>query len=200
MTEEVKSRIFDPFFTTKEEGRGIGLGLASVYGIVNHSGGCIQVFSEPDKGTTFRLYFPAAEEDENTSKWNNSDQIMSEGQEKVLIVEEHSAVRSVAVRTLKRLGYKTFEAKSGSDALTLCEKMKEMVDLVIVDVIIPHINGVELVERLKVFFPQLKSLYISGYEPGSIVETGILPENAPYLKKPFRPIDLAQKVREVLDN
>ena len=200
MNEEVKDRVFEPFFTTKEEGKGTGLGLATVYGIIKQSGGHIWVYSEPGEGTTFKIYFPIVEEGEAEDIiGRTASDFMPKGSESVLVVEDEDNVRMMAVRILKLQGYKVIEARTGGDAYLICQRMAKPVDLVITDVIMPHMGGPELVKLLNELWPELKVLYMSGYTPNAVVHDGILDSSTPYLQKPFRPIELAQKVRGVLD-
>ncbi len=198
--ENVKSHIFEPFFTTKEEGKGTGLGLSTVYGIVKQSGGNIWVYSELDKGTTFKIYLPMVtqEADELSREADVSE--APRGTETILLVEDEEGVRKLAVRILKGQGYKVLEAESGVDALLICQKMQKPVDIVITDVVMPNMSGSEFVEKLREFWSDFKVLYMSGYTANAIAHSGVLDPDKPYLQKPFRPIDLALKVRSVLDD
>jgi len=199
MSAEVKEKIFEPFFTTKEMGKGTGLGLSTVYGIVKQSGGHIWVYSEKNKGTTFRIYLPMVEGKADPIEKIEEIGEIPTGSETILVVEDDKIVRDIAVETLKRQGYAVIAAISGGDAYMICEKMDEPVDLVITDVVMPHMSGTELADRLRKFWPDLKTLYMSGYTQNAIVHNGELDPGIPYLQKPFRPAVLAIKVREVLD-
>ena len=199
MTEETKSQIFDPFFTTKKEGEGTGLGLSTVYGIVKQSGGNIWIYSELEKGTTFKIYLPMVSE--KAEKFSLSEDIyeMPRGTETVLVVEDEDGVRRLACRVLKQQGYTVLEARTGEDAYLMCHKHEKPVDLVLTDVIMPNMGGAELVEKLRELWQDFKVLYMSGYTANTIAHRCVLDQDEPYLQKPFRPIDIAWKVRRVLD-
>ncbi len=199
MTKEVKEQIFDPFFTTKETGRGTGLGLSTVYGIVKQSDGHIWVYSELGKGTSVKIYLPMVLGEAEEIVRKVAFDKMPEGSETVLVVEDEDAVRDMVVRVLTQQGYQVIEAQSGGDAYILCQKLEKPVDLVVTDVIMPNMSGNELVDHLRNLFPDFKVLFMSGYTANAIVHNGILDAKTPYLQKPFRPKDLAIKVREVLD-
>jgi len=198
MSPEVKQRIFEPFFTTKELGRGTGLGLAMVYGVVKQSGGYICVHSEPGMGSTFKIYLPAVHKDaDNTPRPEASAAV--HGDETILVIEDEDAVRSMVARILKQNGYRVIEAGSGGEAIDLSGHMPHQVDLLITDVIMPQMTGPEVAGLLSKKWPSLKLLYISGYMSDIILRKGALDADTPYLQKPFSPIDLARKVREILD-
>ncbi|NQS97594.1 MAG: PAS domain S-box protein, partial [candidate division Zixibacteria bacterium] len=200
MTEEVKEHIFDPFFTTKEIGRGTGLGLPTVYGIVKQSGGNIWVYSEPDKGTTLKIYLPKVVGKEEVAKHKAALKEFPRGSEAVLVVEDDDSVRELAVDILEMQGYKVFKAENGSEAYQLCQKMEKPVDLVVTDVVMPGMGGIEFCKILHKLWPEAKVLYMSGYTPDTIVRNEILERGKPYMQKPFMPLNFAQKVREVLDS
>ncbi|MBM4278485.1 MAG: PAS domain S-box protein [Deltaproteobacteria bacterium] len=198
MTPEVKERLFEPFFTTKEMGKGTGLGLSTVYGIVKQSGGNIWVYSEPGQGTTFKIYLPQVDEPLEELR----EEVVREiphGGETVLVVEDEETVRKLAVRILKRQGYKVLEAEDGGKAFMLCEKYKEPVHLILTDVVMPGMSGRELVERLQKIHPEAKALYMSGYTDNVILHHGILEKGIEFISKPFTLESLARKVREALD-
>ena len=198
MTPEVQERVFEPFFTTKEMGKGTGLGLSTVYGIVKQSGGNIWVYSEAGKGTAFKIYLPQVDEPLTELKEAVSKGI-PRGDETILIVEDEETVLKLAVRILKSLGYRTFEAPEGGRALILCEEFKEPIHLILTDVVMPGMSGPNLVERLREIHPEMRVLYMSGYTDNAIIHHGVLEEGTNFIQKPFTLENMARKVREVLD-
>jgi len=198
MAKEVQERIFEPFFTTKEMGRGTGLGLSTVYGIVKQSGGNIWVYSEPGQGTTFKIYLPRVDEPLVERK----EEVVLEvpmGSETILVVEDEEAVRKLTVRLLKKQEYQVLEAWDGGQAFILCEKYRGPIHLILSDVVMPGMSGRELVERLQKIHPEAKALYMSGYTDNVILHHGILEEGIEFIQKPFTLESLTRKVREVLD-
>jgi PAS domain S-box-containing protein len=198
MTPEVKARIFEPFFTTKGVGEGTGLGMAVVHGIVKQSGGTIDVYSEAGIGTTFKLYFPAAAETISTPDSQQEDKGLR-GIETVLLVEDEDGVRGLALIVLQTYGYKVLAASSGKEAMQIVENRPEHIDLLITDVVMPGMDGPDLVEAIRSQLPQMKILFLSGYTDDAVIRHGILHEKVNFLQKPFTPQMLARKVREVLD-
>ncbi len=200
MDAATQSRIFEPFFTTKEKGKGTGLGLATVYGIVKQSNGFIWVYSEPGEGTTFKIYFPRAED--NTARLTLESKSVegARGVETVLISEDERSVRALAAQILRKRGYNVLEASSGKEALDIAKKYAGEIHLVVTDVVMPGISGTELVSRLKTIRPGIKVLYVSGYTDNAIVHHGILDAGVAFLQKPFSVDGLASKVREVIDS
>jgi two-component system cell cycle sensor histidine kinase/response regulator CckA len=199
MTPEVKERLFEPFFTTKGPGRGTGLGLAAVYGMVKQSGGHIFVYSEPGHGTTFKIYLPRVEEPAQIAKGPLAERRLPSGSETVLVVEDDAAVRELAVRILKGLGYEVLEAASGEEALGVCKAHGGHIDLVLTDVVMPGMDGRVLVQSLKEVHPGAKAIFMSGYTDNVILHHGILEEGMNFIHKPFTVEGLGRKVREVLD-
>jgi two-component system cell cycle sensor histidine kinase/response regulator CckA len=198
MEEEVRERIFEPFFTTKQEGDGTGLGLATVYGIVRQVGGWIYVYSEPGEGTVFKIYLPVSEEAPAAAQ-EAEDEIDCRGDETILIVEDDEQVRSYAAEALTRHGYTVIEADGGAEALRVLER-EPSVDLIITDVMMPGITGGELAEEAASLRPELKVLYVSGYNGSAIARAGVvIVEGNEFLQKPFGPDEIARRVREVLD-
>jgi PAS domain S-box-containing protein len=191
--------IFEPFFTTKELGRGTGLGLATVYGIVKHCGGNIWVYSEPDKGTTFKVYLPRVGERAEALKPKLAAPTPPRGNETIMMVEDDASLRDLICKGLRRYGFTVLEAAHGSEAMMLCEKEKGPIHLLLTDVVMPQISGSALAERLKLLHPEMKVLYMSGYTENAIVHHGVLDFDVNFIGKPFRIVALAQKVREVLD-
>jgi CheY-like chemotaxis protein len=201
MTPEVRERVFEPFFTTKEKGKGTGLGLSTVYGIVKQSKGNIWVYSEPGKGTTFKVYLPQVEEplEEEKEKARRLERELPHGGETVLVAEDDGDVRSLVVQILKKQGYKVLEAANGEEAFMICEKHEGAIDLLVTDVVMPVMSGRELTDRLLLLQPKIKVLYMSGYTDEAIVRHGVLEEGVNFFQKPFSMEALVLKVREVLD-
>ncbi len=198
MDAATRKRIFEPFFTTKEMGKGTGLGLSTAYGIVKQSGGNIWVYSEPNRGTTFKVYVPeAATITEAVTIARREQLVRGEGQ--VLLVEDEPGVRAIAHQILKRCGYRVTVANDGPDALVQCERAALQFDLVITDVVMPGMSGSELVSRLRAQRPELRVLYTSGYTEDAVIHHGVA-AGAHFLAKPFTPTDLARKVRQVLED
>ena len=198
MDAETQARIFDPFFTTKEKGKGTGLGLAMVYGIVKQSGGYIWVYSEVGKGTTFKIYLPRTAEEVDESGPGQSGIKAQQGTETLLLVEDEDAVRALVRNVLKERGYRVMEASRGEDALELADQYWGQIDLLVTDVVMPQMSGRELARRLANLHPQIKVLYISGYTDNAVWHQGGLDSGGAFLQKPFSPEALARKVREVL--
>jgi PAS domain S-box-containing protein len=199
MDKQTQARIFEPFFTTKEQGKGTGLGLSTVYGIVRQSGGHISVYSEPGRGTTFKVYLPQANEScPARDPLAPAPELLS-GTETVLIVEDEDAVRQLTQQVLKANGYTVLEASNPNDALGLAASFREQIHLLISDVVMPGMNGGALVSHLSQLRPTTRVLYISGYAEDAIVQHGILDSGTPFLPKPFTPDGLLRKVRKVLD-
>jgi len=201
MTPEVRERVFEPFFTTKEVGKGTGLGLSTVYGIVKQSKGNIWVYSEPGKGTTFKVYLPQVEErlEEEREKARRLEGELPQGGETVLVAEDDGDVRSLVVQILKKQGYKVMEAANGEEAFMICEKHEGAIDLLVTDVVMPVMSGRELTDRLLLLQPKIKILYMSGYTDDAVVRHGVLEEGVNFFQKPFSMEALVLKVREVLD-
>jgi CheY-like chemotaxis protein len=197
MDAATQARIFEPFFTTKDVGKGTGLGLATVQGIVQQSGGFIWVYSEPSHGTCFKIYLPRV--DEPASEAASVVPASSRGTETVLVVEDVAAVRAVTRRMLERYGYSVLEAADGDAAIRLAAKFGGQIHLLITDVVMPNLGGRDLADVFAKTYPNTKVLFMSGYTDDAIVRHGILQEDIAYLQKPFTPESLARKVRAVLD-
>jgi len=199
MNQEIMAHIFEPFFTTKPKEKGSGLGLSTVYGIVKQSSGFISCYSEEGHGTTFKIYFPRVTGEEETERVRSKETNVLSGKETILVVEDESAVRDLAVAALQQFGYKVLEAGSGPDALLVCRNLKKPVDLILTDVIMPNMSGPELVQQIRSTWKNVKALYMSGYTQNTITNHGTLKAGVDYISKPFRPQELVTMVRKVLD-
>jgi CheY-like chemotaxis protein len=199
MAPEVLAHLFEPFFTTKEQGKGTGLGLATVYGIVKQSGAFISVRSAEAQGTTFTIYFPSVQTAAVIAAPAVSRSPELAGTETLLVVEDQPEVRKVITSVLSRQGYVVLEAASGQSALDLLSERHAPVDLLITDVVMPGMSGRELVARLSSQDASTRVLYMSGYTDDEIVKHGVLDPNIDFLHKPFQPRQLLTRVREALD-
>jgi len=200
MTDEVKAHLFEPFFTTKEPGKGTGLGLATCYAIVERNGGHIWVYSEPGKGTTFKIYLPRARGEPAPFPARETAGEAPRGSETILLVEDEPSLRSLAAEILRNQGYEVIEASGGDEALRLSEQgATSKIDLLLTDVIMPGMGGEVLAERLKAARPGIKVLFVSGHPDDAIARDGVIEPEVAFLQKPFTPVALARKVREVLD-
>jgi two-component system, cell cycle sensor histidine kinase and response regulator CckA len=199
MTNDVQERIFEPFFTTKERGKGTGLGLSTVYGIVKQSKGNIWVYSEPGKGTSFKIYLPRVEKTISGRKDATGEIQIPHGSETVLAVEDEEMVRNVVFKFLDKYGYRVLIAANGQEALHICRGHKDPIHLLLTDVVMPGLSGKELAKQAKELRPDLKLLFMSGYTDNAIVKHGILEKGIAFIQKPFTHQGLAWKVRGVLD-
>jgi CheY-like chemotaxis protein len=198
MSREVQARIFEPFFTTKPVGQGTGLGLSTVYGIVKQSDGFVWCYTEPGRGSTFKIYLPRAGARSLRSAPPGTPAELRGGTETILVVEDEDVVRSLACRGLREQGYTVLEARHGREALDRLAEDRA-VDLVISDVVMPEMGGRELGSRLAALRPELPILYMSGYTGDDVIQRGLLEPGVPFQQKPFTPEGLARKVREMLD-
>ncbi len=199
MDSNTQLKIFDPFYTTKNVGEGTGLGLSTSYGIVKQHNGYIQVYSELGKGTTFKVYFPKVEDEAEDIKENRVINDLPRGTETILVVEDESLVRNIAIKILKRQGYKVLCADNGPNALAIVEQEKPNIDLLLTDMVMPYMNGRELSNRLAKAYPVMKILFSSGYTENVIAHHGVLDDGVNFIGKPYSPQELAKKVRNVLD-
>lgn len=198
--KDIKDKIFDPFFTTKEQGKGTGLGLATIYGIVKQGGGSIQVESEPGKGATFKIYLPRIFEIMTVDAKPAAAPQSFKGSETILLTEDDPAVLNLVNITLKDYGYKVLKAKNGKKALEICKKYPDKIKLVITDVIMPKMSGKDLAREINRAYPAMKILFMSSYADEIIVHHGILEEGVNLIQKPFSPQELVKKIRNILDS
>jgi len=198
MDEETQSHIFEPFFTTKEAGRGTGLGLSTVFGVVKQSKGRISVSSEPGRGTTFTIYLPSVPDRPEAEKARQAQPETLRGTETVLLVEDEQMVRRAVRDVLQRNGYSVLVASNAGEALLISEQHTGFIHLLVTDVIMPRMSGPDLVERLDPWHPEMKVLYVSGYTDNAIAEHGVLDPGVALLQKPFSVESLLQMVRQVL--
>ncbi|MEK6779610.1 MAG: ATP-binding protein [Candidatus Deferrimicrobiota bacterium] len=200
MDEKTMERIFEPFFTTKEKGKGTGLGLATVYGIVKQSGGYIWVNSKPGQGTTFKIYLPRVDEEAVEEATRPSPPAEAGGTETVLVVEDMEMVRTLVHEVLTRSGYTVLEATNGGEALALCGQRVEPIHLLLTDMIMPGMTGTELAARLRPLRPGIKVLFMSGYTEFGTIDNAGLPAGSFFIQKPFTTVNLARKIRETMDS
>jgi CheY-like chemotaxis protein len=200
MDEQTKSRGFEPFFTTKEQGKGTGLGLSMVYGIVKKHDGFINVYSEPGKGTTFKIYLPILRVAEDADNQTTGEPVAPRGgTETLLMAEDDEDLREVNVVMLNHFGYTVIEAVDGVDAVSKFIENKERIQLIILDAIMPRMNGKEAFREIKAMGPEMKFIFMSGYAEDIFTKNGVPDHEAEFILKPVSPDDLLKKIREVLD-
>jgi CheY-like chemotaxis protein len=196
---EILQQIFEPFFTTKEMGQGTGLGLSTVYGIVKQNNGFIKVYSEPGEGTTFRIYLPRHGEPGGRITKQKEAPIPRGQGESVLVVEDELSILKLTAKILKDLGYAVITANSPTKAVELAKEQREVIHLLITDVVMPEMNGRDLAGALLAIYPDLKCLFMSGYSASVIARQGILAADVHFIQKPFSAKGLAAKVRKILE-
>jgi nitrogen-specific signal transduction histidine kinase/CheY-like chemotaxis protein len=200
MDREALGQIFEPFFTTKELGQGTGLGLSTVYGIVKQNNGFVTVYSEPGKGTTFKIYLPRYADTTIEKATEETGEIPGGHGEVILVVEDEESILKIARRTLENLGYTVLTAQGPRHALNLVEGLRGAVHLLVTDVVMPEMDGKELSNRLRETYPELITLFMSGYTANIIAHRGVLDEGVHFMQKPFSKESLAVKVRKALDS
>ena len=200
MAAETVGRIFEPFYTTKEVGKGTGLGLSMVYGIVKQSGGYIWVYSEPNQGTTFKIYLPRVDQPAEQTGTERHPISVSRGTETILLVEDDPQLRELSSSVLSHYGYRVLTAGTPEEGIAICQSNYQDVRLLVTDVVMPRMNGRQLAERIQKVCPKIRVLYISGYTDNAIVHYGVLDPGLWFLAKPFTLSALVAKVREVLDS
>jgi two-component system cell cycle sensor histidine kinase/response regulator CckA len=199
MDADTQQHIYDPFFTTKVVGKGTGLGLSMIYGIVKQSGGCISCSSEIGKGTTFRVYFPRVTQDEAVPAPLPTHTESVGGSETVLVVEDENLVRKLVRTILESRGYFVLDAQGGEEAFCVCKSHIGPIHVLVTDVVMPKMKGTEVADRLRSIYPEMKVLYMSGYTADTVDQKGGIATGIQFLQKPFAPLDLVNKVRELLD-
>jgi nitrogen-specific signal transduction histidine kinase/CheY-like chemotaxis protein len=198
MDETIRERIFEPFFTTKEVGKGTGLGLAIVYGIVKQHNGSVEVESEAGRGTTFRIYLPVVQKDAAETQASVLTPIEG-GTETILVAEDDEMVRKLTASVLTQFGYSVIQAEDGEAAVNKFMQNQDKVGLLLLDVMMPKKNGKEVYDKIRIFKPEVKAIFLSGYTPDLIYEKGLLDRGLNFILKPVAVNDLLRKVREILD-
>jgi two-component system, cell cycle sensor histidine kinase and response regulator CckA len=199
MSAETQARIFEPFYTTKDVGKGTGLGLSMVYGIVKQSGGFIWVYSEPNRGTTFKIYFPRIDQPAELLPAEKHVDKVQRGTETILLVEDDEQLRQLSSSVLAHCGYNVLVASTPEQGLAVCKANSKDIGLLVTDVVMPRMNGRQLAEQILKLHPTMKVLYVSGYTNNAIVHYGVLDPGLWFLPKPFTLSALVARVREVLD-
>jgi PAS domain S-box-containing protein len=199
MDKDTLDNLFEPFFTTKDVGKGTGLGLATVYGIVKQNNGFINVYSEPDQGSTFRIYLPRLVGDENIGKAVSEKKAAAGGAETILLVEDEPSIRRMTRMMLERMGYTVLSAATPSEAVEKAKSHSGFIDLLMTDVVMPEMNGRDLSGKITDLYPDTRLLFMSGYTANVIAHQGVLDDGVAFIQKPFSMADLTEKVRELLD-
>jgi two-component system cell cycle sensor histidine kinase/response regulator CckA len=199
MTDKIKAHVFEPFFTTKDKGKGTGMGLATVYGTIKQSDGFIWVYTEAAKGTTFKIYLPQFEgQAEPVEKTVISDQSLR-GSETILVIDDEKEVRELVSEMLRFYGYSVLEAPNASNAFVIYEKHKDRIDLILTDIVMPQMSGIEFANKIRPVYPHNKFLFMSGYTDTVLAEQELLKDPLHFIQKPFNAVSLMKKIRTVLD-
>ena len=199
MTKDIQERIFEPFFTTKKLGKGTGLGISTVYGIVKQSGGSIRVYSEVGKGTTFKIYFPAEMSETRRKQVTITEPIIRKKTVTILVVEDNQSMCEMIGEILNIEGFRTFLASNPIDAISIYEEHEQEIDIILTDVIMPEMSGKILVKNLQNINPHLKVLFMSGYTDNAIAHHGVLDPGISFIQKPFMVKELIKKIFTTLD-
>jgi CheY-like chemotaxis protein len=199
MDKQNLDHIFEPFFTTKDVGKGTGMGLATVYGIVKQNKGFINLYSEPGKGTTFKIFIPLNPAETTTTRLVSNDNIPRSRGETILVVEDDPTILEMTVMMLQKLGYSVLAAGTPNDAVRIAKENSSEIHLLLTDMIMPEMNGRALSEQIQTIRPNMKNLFMSGYTSNVIDHHGVLDKSINFISKPFMMKDIAAKVREILD-
>jgi CheY-like chemotaxis protein len=199
MDAETQTHLFVPFYTTKEHGRGTGLGLSTIYGIIKQSNGYVWVYSELGKGTTFKIYLPQTGEKSETEKTSQNLNDKLNGHETILIVEDEEMARSLAVQILQKNGYNVLEAQGGDAAIEVCKSHRGQIHLMLTDVVMPNMNGCELSKQVAPVRPDVNVLYMSGYTEHAVYKNDLLDPEENFIQKPFTISSDVSKIRSILD-
>jgi CheY-like chemotaxis protein len=198
MDNETLENIYEPFFTTKGVGEGTGLGLSTVYGIVKQNDGFIDVYSEPGQGSVFKIYFPSHQGSTKGEKYGSAEEIHKTGHENILLVEDEPAMLNMTRQVLESQGYTVLTANTPGEAIALTEEKAGKLDLLLTDVVLPEMNGLDLAKEITARYPEIKCLFSSGYTSDVVVHHGVLDEGVHFIEKPYSLTDLYKKIREVL--
>jgi CheY-like chemotaxis protein len=199
MDKDIMDNLFEPFFTTKDVGKGTGLGLATVYGIVKQNNGFINVYSEPGQGSTFKIYLPRLIADKDTDKAVPEKEATAGGTETILLVEDEPSILRMTRMMLERNGYSVLSAASPSEAVEKATNHSGSIDLLMTDVVMPEMHGRDLAGQITELYPGIRYLFMSGYTANIIAHQGVLDDGVAFIQKPFSMADMTEKVREVLD-
>jgi two-component system, cell cycle sensor histidine kinase and response regulator CckA len=199
MQDKIKAHVFEPFFSTKDKGKGTGMGLATVYGIIKQSDGFVWVYSEAGKGTTFKIYLPQVEEKIGPSEKTVSTDQSLRGYETILVIDDEKEVRELVSEMLRFYGYSVLEAPNASNAFTIYERHKNSIDLILTDIVMPQMSGIEFANKIRPLYPRNKFLFMSGFTDTVLAEQELLKDQVHFLQKPFNAVTLMKKIRTVLD-